>query len=124
MNKHDRSHFKTEQDYNNPILDYVAIALVFLVALMADKRIDKNDPRIWFSQLYGMSDNISFILARSGYNVAKYLPYGPIKAVMPYLLRRASENTSVAGQSSKELQLIRQEIRRRKRETPDGFDAH
>lgn len=96
----------------------------YLVALMADKRIDKNDPRIWFSQLYGMSDNISFILARSGYNVAKYLPYGPIKAVMPYLLRRASENTSVAGQSSRELQLIRQEIRRRKREIPDGFDAH
>ncbi|MFZ6012700.1 MAG: proline dehydrogenase family protein [Bacteroidota bacterium] len=86
----------------------------YMVALMCDKRIKNNDPRVWFSQLYGMSDNISFSLARSGYNVAKYLPYGPIKAVIPYLLRRASENTSVAGQSSRELTLIRKEIRRRK----------
>lgn len=88
----------------------------YLVALMGDKRIKNNDPRVWFSQLYGMSDNISFTLAKSGYNVAKYLPYGPIKAVMPYLLRRASENTSVAGQSSRELTLIRKEIHRRKTE--------
>lgn len=86
----------------------------YLAALMAEKRLKNNDPRIWFSQLYGMSDNISFNLARLGYNVAKYLPYGPVRSVMPYLLRRASENTSVAGQSSRELMLIRKEIRRRK----------
>ncbi|HEX8041509.1 MAG TPA: proline dehydrogenase family protein, partial [Chryseosolibacter sp.] len=68
----------------------------------------------WFAQLYGMSDNISFNLAKAGYNVVKYVPYGPVKAVMPYLLRRAEENTSVAGQSSRELTLIRKELRRRK----------
>lgn len=73
-----------------------------------------NDSRVWFAQLYGMSDNISFNLAKAGYNVAKYLPYGPVKSVMPYLLRRAEENTSVAGQSSRELTLIRKELKRRK----------
>jgi proline dehydrogenase len=61
-----------------------------------------------------MSDNISFNLAKAGYNVAKYVPYGPVESVMPYLLRRASENTSVAGQSSRELTLIRKELKRRK----------
>jgi proline dehydrogenase len=63
-----------------------------------------------------MSDNISFNLAKAGYHVAKYVPYGPVKAVMPYLLRRASENTSVAGQSSRELTLIRAEVKRRRKE--------
>ena len=61
-----------------------------------------------------MSDNISFVLADAGYNVAKYLPYGPIKHVMPYLIRRANENTSVGGQSSRELVMLSQEMRRRK----------
>jgi proline dehydrogenase len=73
-----------------------------------------NDRHVWFAQLYGMSDNISFNLARAGYNVAKYVPYGPVKSVMPYLLRRADENTSVSGQSSRELLLIKKELRRRK----------
>jgi proline dehydrogenase len=64
--------------------------------------------------LYGMSDNISFNLAKQGYCVAKYVPYGPVRSVMPYLFRRAAENTSVAGQSSRELTLIRKELQRRK----------
>lgn len=86
----------------------------YLADLMSQFNIENNDPRIWFSQLYGMSDHISFNLAKAGYNVAKYLPYGPIKSVMPYLLRRAEENTSVTGQSSRELVMIRKEIKRRK----------
>lgn len=74
----------------------------------------KSDPRLWFGQLYGMSDNISFNLADQGYNVAKYLPFGPVKDVMPYLIRRAEENTSVAGQTTRELDLISREKKRRK----------
>ena len=85
-----------------------------LTKRMTEKGLLPSDPRIWFAQLYGMSDNISFNLAKAGYNVAKYVPYGPVRAVMPYLLRRAQENTSVAGQSSRELTLIRKELRRRK----------
>ncbi len=83
---------------------------------MAEHNIDKENERIWFSQLYGMSDNISFKLGDLGYNVAKYVPYGPVKHVMPYLLRRAEENTSVAGQTSRELNLILTEQKRRKAE--------
>jgi proline dehydrogenase len=75
---------------------------------------EKSDPRLWFGQLYGMSDNISFNLADQGYNVAKYLPFGPVKDVMPYLIRRAEENTSVAGQTNRELDLISKEKKRRK----------
>ncbi len=75
--------------------------------------IPPSSPRVWFSQLYGMSDNISFNLAAAGYNVAKYLPYGPVKDVIPYLMRRAQENTSVAGQTGRELSLIRREMKRR-----------
>lgn len=86
----------------------------FLTVMMEKHRLRNDDPRVWFAQLYGMSDNISFNLAQSGYNVAKYVPYGPVKSVMPYLLRRAEENTSVAGQSSRELTLIRNEVKRRK----------
>jgi proline dehydrogenase len=74
----------------------------------------KTDSRLWFGQLYGMSDNISFNLAEEGFNVAKYLPFGPVKDVMPYLIRRAEENTSVAGQTNRELGLIRTERKRRK----------
>jgi proline dehydrogenase len=81
--------------------------------LMNERGISPSDKRVWFGQLYGMSDNISFNLARAGYNVAKYVPYGPVRSVMPYLLRRAAENTSVAGQSSRELLLIRKELSRR-----------
>lgn len=85
-----------------------------LCELMKEKGLNKDDNRIWFSQLFGMSDHISFNLAAEGYNVAKYLPYGPVKHVLPYLLRRAEENTSVKGQSSRELNLIKQEMQRRK----------
>ncbi|NHM07462.1 proline dehydrogenase [Flavobacterium sp. CYK-4] len=85
-----------------------------LMQLMQEKRIAKNDPRIWFGQLYGMSDNISYNLAAAGYNVAKYLPFGPVRDVMPYLIRRAEENTSVAGQTSRELTLLKTERDRRR----------
>ena len=86
----------------------------YLAMLMEKHGMQKNDSRAWFAQLYGMSDNISFNLAKAGYNVAKYVPYGPVKSVMPYLFRRADENTSVAGQSGRELTLIKQELKRRK----------
>ena len=76
--------------------------------------IDKNDPRVYFAQLLGMSDHISFNLAHNGYNVAKYVPFGPVKEVMPYLLRRADENTSVAGQTGRELGLIKKELKQRR----------
>jgi proline dehydrogenase len=87
----------------------------FLTVMMEKHGMKNNDPRVWFAQLYGMSDNISFNLAREGYQVAKYVPYGPVRSVMPYLLRRAEENTSVAGQSSRELTMIRKELERRKK---------
>lgn len=86
----------------------------YLALLMNKHGMRNNDKRVYFAQLLGMSDNISFNLAKAGYNVAKYVPYGPVESVMPYLLRRASENTSVAGQSSRELTLIRMELNRRK----------
>jgi proline dehydrogenase len=82
--------------------------------LMEKHSLKPNDKRVWFAQLLGMSDNISFNLAKAGYNVVKYVPYGPVELVMPYLIRRATENTSVAGQSSRELTLIRKELARRK----------
>ena len=85
-----------------------------LIEMMQTKGISKNDERIWFGQLYGMSDNISYNLAEYGYNVAKYLPFGPVRDVMPYLIRRAEENTSVAGQTSRELNLLKTERQRRK----------
>jgi proline dehydrogenase len=86
----------------------------YLTILMEKHSMPPHDPRVWFAQLYGMSDNISFNLSKAGYNVAKYVPYGPVRAVMPYLIRRAEENTSVAGQSSRELTMIRKELERRK----------
>ena len=82
--------------------------------LLKKNKINKKDDRIWFSQLYGMSDNISFSLADNGYNVAKYLPFGPINEVMPYLIRRLDENSSISSQTNRELQLIKAEIKRRK----------
>lgn len=86
-----------------------------LINLMEQYGIAHDDKRIFFAQLYGMSDNLSFNLAEAGYNVAKYVPYGPVESVMPYLLRRANENTAIAGQSSRELTLISKEIDRRKK---------
>lgn len=121
--KHD-----TDLDFNKAIhysidnLDVLAICLgthneescLLCAELMNEKGIKINDERIWFAQLLGMSDNISYNLANAGYNVAKYVPYGPVEAVMPYLFRRAEENTSIAGQSSREFLLIKKEKRRRK----------
>ena len=87
-----------------------------LMDLMQKEALSSNDGRIWFGQLYGMSDNISYNLAANKFNVAKYLPFGPVRDVMPYLIRRAQENTSVAGQTSRELSLIKTERDRRKKE--------
>ena len=83
---------------------------------MEESNISKSDTRVYFSQLYGMSDHLTFNLAHAGYNVAKYLPYGPVKYVLPYLIRRAEENTSVAGQAPRELGLLQKEINRRKKQ--------
>jgi proline dehydrogenase len=85
-----------------------------LMELMQEKGLKNNDARVWFGQLYGMSDHISFNLADRGYNVAKYMPFGPVKDVMPYLIRRAEENTSVAGQTGRELKLLNSEKKRRR----------
>ena len=84
-----------------------------LVKIMKEKKIKSNDKRIWFSQLYGMSDNISFALADMGYNVVKLIPFGPIEKTIPYLIRRANENSSVKGQSNRQFTLIKNEINRR-----------
>ena len=89
---------------------------MYLTELMEKHNIAKDDPRCWFSQLYGMSDHISFNLAHAGYRVAKYLPYGPVRSVLPYLIRRTEENTSISGQTSRELSLIMKEMERRKKE--------
>jgi len=85
-----------------------------LAHLMAKKGIPANHPLVWFAQLYGMSDHISYNLTHAGYNVAKYVPYAPIKSMMPYLIRRAQENTSIAGQMGRELGLLLNELKRRK----------
>ena len=117
----------TDNDYNNALkyciqhLSFLSICAgshnemssILLCDLMKEKNLDNNDKRIYFAQLLGMSDHISFNLAKNGYNVAKYVPYGPIKEVLPYLIRRAEENTSVAGQTGRELSLIKTELKRR-----------
>ena len=87
---------------------------LLLARLMAERGISNNHPHVYFSQLFGMSDHISFNLARQGYNVSKYLPFGPVESTLPYLVRRAEENTAIAGQMSKELQIIVQERKRRR----------
>ena len=119
---------ETDHDFNRAI-DYclenryvVSICLgthneyssLYLAKEMRCRGVAANDPHFWFAQLLGMSDNISYNLAKAGYNVAKYVPYGPVEAVMPYLFRRAEENTSVAGQASREFTLIKRELERRK----------
>lgn len=118
----------TDENFNNGLhyvidnLDDIALfsgthnedSSYLLMQLMSEKGLINNDPRIWFGQLYGMSDHISFNLANKGYNVAKYMPFGPVKDVMPYLIRRAEENTSVAGQTGRELALLSKEKKRRK----------
>ncbi len=85
------------------------------------KGLEKNSNKIWLAQLYGMSDHITFNLANENYNVIKYLPWGPIDHVIPYLIRRAEENNSVRGQTSRELSLIRNEISRRKKVKKTGL---
>ena len=117
----------TDRDYNTAIkftignIEQIALIVashneysnIYATRLMNDKGIPHHHEHIHFSQLYGMSDNITFNLAREGYSVSKYLPFGPIKDVIPYLMRRAQENSSVAGQTGRELSLIRKEISRR-----------
>ncbi|UUV21261.1 proline dehydrogenase family protein [Paenimyroides aestuarii] len=85
-----------------------------LMDLMTQNNIPHTDKRVWFGQLYGMSDNISYNLSNHNYNVAKYLPFGPVYDVVPYLIRRANENTSVAGQTNRELDLLDKELKRRR----------
>ena len=85
-----------------------------LVELLEKKHINRDNKHVYFSQLLGMSDHISYNLANAGYNVAKYVPYGPVREVLPYLIRRAQENTSVKGQTGRELSLIIKEKERRK----------
>lgn len=87
---------------------------LYQLELMQDLNIPKNHPHLNFCQLYGMSDNLTFNLAKAGYNVAKYVPYGPIRDVMPYLIRRAQENSAVGGEVSRELKLLRKEQKRRR----------
>ena len=89
-------------------------SIIKATKLMNKYKYKNNHPFIWFSQLYGMADHISFNLALEGYQVVKYVPFGPVKEVIPYLIRRAEENTSVSGQTPRELNLIKKEIRRRK----------
>jgi len=90
---------------------------IYKIINMIDQMgIERSSDKIWFGQLFGMSDHITFNLANENYNVIKYLPYGPIKEVMPYLIRRAEENTSVKGQTSRELTLIKNEISRRRKD--------
>lgn len=84
-----------------------------LAEMLHEKGIAHNHPHVFFSQLYGMSDNLSYVLAIHDYNVSKYVPYGPVNDAVPYLIRRADENTAVAGQMSRELDLIEKEIQRR-----------
>ncbi|MEF3079077.1 proline dehydrogenase family protein [Winogradskyella poriferorum] len=119
---------ETDDTFNNSliyILENLSDISVFIgthneascylaMELMEKYNIHKEDNNVWFGQLYGMSDHISYNLAEEGYNVAKYIPFGPVKDVMPYLIRRAEENTSVAGQTNRELTLLKTERKRRK----------
>lgn len=118
----------TDNDYNEALkfaianVDNVAICVathnedstLLATQLMQQKNLPKNHAHIHFSQLLGMSDHVSFNLAANGYNASKYMPYGPVKDVIPYLIRRAQENTSVAGQMGRELKLLKDEVRRRR----------
>ncbi len=118
----------TDRDYDQAICvciqhyDIVSICAgthneessLLLTRLMEENKIENSDKQIWFSQLLGMSDHISFNLAEAGYNVCKYVPYGPVVSVLPYLFRRAAENTSISGQMGREMRNIRQERDRRK----------
>lgn len=118
----------TDRDYNAALdycmdhiddVSFVAgthneISTEHLAERMFKRRVASDNPRIYFSQLYGMGDNLSYVLGKSGYNVSKYVPYGPVEDAIPYLIRRAEENSSAAGQVSRELGLISTELKRRK----------
>jgi proline dehydrogenase len=117
----------SDRDYNLALefcvahLDRIALIVashneysnLYAVKLLQERGLPLNHPHIHFSQLYGMSDNITFNLAKAGCPVSKYLPFGPIRDVVPYLMRRAQENSSVSGQTGRELGLIRKELKRR-----------
>jgi proline dehydrogenase len=117
----------SDRDYNNGLrfcidhLDRVGLIVashneysnLLAVQLLKEKGLPVSHPHVHFSQLYGMSDNITYNLAKAGCSVSKYLPFGPIKDVVPYLMRRAQENTSVGGQTGRELSLIQKELKRR-----------
>ncbi len=121
----DKAH--CDADYNKAVsycIEHINSIAVFIgthneescmlaTQLMQQNNIPNSSKQVYFSQLFGMSDNISFNLAHAGYNVSKYLPYGPVHDVVPYLMRRAQENTSVAGQTGRELGLIKRELKRR-----------
>ena len=92
-----------------------ADSTVLVTQMMEKSELSPSSAKVWFAQLLGMSDDLTFNTAHAGYNAAKYVPYGPIAAVLPYLFRRAQENTSIAGQSGRELKLIERELRRRNR---------
>jgi proline dehydrogenase len=118
----------TDRDYNEGVkfcvdhIDRIALVVashneysnLYATRLLQEKGLPLNHPHIHWSQLYGMSDNITFNLAHAGCSVSKYLPFGPIRDVIPYLMRRAQENTSVKGQTGRELGLIKKELKRRK----------
>ena len=87
--------------------------MIQAINLMNQYEIKPNDDRIWFSQLLGMSDYISFTLANKGYNVVKFVPFGPMDKLIPYLARRAEENTAIAGQTTRELMRLQKELKRR-----------
>lgn len=122
----DKAH--TDADYNEALrfciehidIIYLAVAShneesnLIATQLMEKRQLEPSSNHVLFSQLYGMSDNITFNLAKAGFNASKYLPFGPIKDVIPYLMRRAQENSSVSGQTGKELSLIKKEMLRRK----------
>jgi proline dehydrogenase len=117
----------TDRDYNAGLefcigrLDRIALIVathneysnLYAVELLEKKGLSLSHPHVHFSQLYGMSDNITFNLAKAGCSVSKYLPFGPIRDVIPYLMRRAQENSSVSGQTGRELGLIKKELKRR-----------
>ena len=118
----------TDKDYNEALrlciqnIEHVYVCVgshneqscLLMTELMSEKKLENNHPHIWFSQLYGMSDHITYNLAQQNYNTSKYVPYGPITSVLPYLIRRAQENTSVKGQTGRELALIKTEKNRRR----------
>ncbi len=118
----------TDRDYNAAVaycinhIEQISVIIashneesnLLAAGLLNEKGLAHNHPHIHFSQLYGMSDNITFNLAKEGFGVSKYLPFGPIRDVIPYLMRRAQENSSVSGQTGRELALIKKELKRRK----------